>query len=99
MTFCVFLESCRFGVPAAFRHDSRMQLVKERDMGVLCSGLFRVREFIERHGINRLLECTSVYPAVGFLAIHQMTAAECSARRCVDWTTYSYGIGVVRPLE
>lgn len=49
-----------------------MHLVKDCDLEVLCSFPFRVREFIEHYRIFCLIECTSVDPAVGNLAVRQM---------------------------
>lgn len=43
LTFCAFLESCCFDVPAGFRHDPSMRSVEHRDLGVLCAELSQVR--------------------------------------------------------
>lgn len=83
LTFCLFLKSCCFGTSADSRHNLRMRLVNDRDLGVLCVFLSPVLAFIENHGMFRLLECTSVDPTAGYLAIRQMMTVDWSASESV----------------
>lgn len=68
-TSCAFLQWYFFSVLAFFRHESRKQLVKDSDVGVLRAVPFHVHEFIKHQGIFRLLICISVDPVIIYLVI------------------------------
>lgn len=89
VTFCAFFESFCFGLLSKFRHDPRMRWVKDRPLGVFCAVLTRAHEAIAYYEIFLLLKCTSVHPAVGYVAIQEMMTVDWSAIVCLGWFLYS----------
>lgn len=89
LSFCAFQETRLFGNSDGFHHDPRTRLSEDCDLDVLCTAAFRVLEFIEHHGIIRLLECIFVSLVVGYLAMRQMMTVAMSASRCVGSFLYS----------
>lgn len=76
-----------------------MQVDKDFDSGVFCAIPFYIREFIEHHGIFRLLESTFVDPTAGIFAVRQIMKIYCSAFGFSCWFSYYRHTGVVHTIK
>lgn len=76
-----------------------MRLIRDRDLGFLCTVPSRVRELIEHHEIFRLLKSTSVNLVVDYLTTRQMMMVDWRAPGCIGWFSYPWDTCVVLPQE
>lgn len=80
LTFHSFLDSCRFSTLAGLCYYACMHPAKDRCLGVICPFPFRMRGFLERSWIFRLLKCTAVELVGGSLAVGLSLA--------IDWNVF-----------
>lgn len=98
-TFCSFLNNSWFGAPAGFSHVPCMQLAEYSGLGVICFLHSWMRRFVKLYEIFRLLECTTVKPIVGYLAVSQSLTLDWDVTESAGCCTYSWDTNFVHPLD